>query len=249
MKTTNDEIRVKYHNDMNYIRYVKFTQTDFDFFMAICSQVRNKGEREVEISYDDLMDLVQWDRSKGIRKFTRQLEGMSEKLLGLSITNRHYDGFDMVSVFTRFNASEQTKKLTVKVNQDSLYFLNDLRKNFTSIELKEYVELNGKYAKQIYSQIKQRYNLKDHFWQINISDLQKLLVVPETYPPKKLNSKIVFPAVETIRECKGLESLQLTIVKGRERGGPVEAYRFDWGTGKEGETFDDTELPEVIPFE
>ena len=116
MKTTNDEIRVKYHNDMNYIRYVKFTQTDFDFFMAICSQVRNKGEREVEISYDDLMDLVQWDRSKGIRKFTRQLEGMSEKLLGLSITNRHYDGFDMVSVFTRFNASEQTKKLTVKVN-------------------------------------------------------------------------------------------------------------------------------------
>ena len=44
---------VKYHNDLNEITFQKFNQVDFDFFMVLCSKLRDSQNNEVTISKDD----------------------------------------------------------------------------------------------------------------------------------------------------------------------------------------------------
>lgn len=45
---------VKYNNYMNSLKFGKFTSTDFNFLMALCSKLRDKDISEIVISFDEL---------------------------------------------------------------------------------------------------------------------------------------------------------------------------------------------------
>ena len=219
---------VKYNNDMNTVRFINFKQIDFDLFMAVCSQMKNKADNVVVLQFDYIMDLIKWDRSTSLKRFELQLKGLSSKLGRLNIVQQDNDGFKQFNIFPTFEVSRTKRTLTVRVNPDLMYFLNNLRSNFTSMDLMEYVDLSGKYTKQIYAQLKQRYHLRDHFWQIDSDKFRELLVIPDSYETKTITQKILNPAVEALRHCKGFEDLTLEVIRDKAPGAPVKSYRFQW---------------------
>jgi len=220
---------VRYYNDMNTMKYVNFTQTDFDFFMAICSQVKNQNDKLVVLDYEYLMELTKWNKEKGLRRFNEQLISMSRKAASLSVVRRDGSGFQLFTLFAKFVGDTENKKLYVQVNTEFTYFLNNLQRNFTSFELEEYVGLNGKYPKMLYSQIKQRYNLRGKFWKIGVSELRELFVIPKSVETKKIYHLIIKPALDAVKTCRGMENLHLDILKDCKPGSPVKAYLFTWG--------------------
>lgn len=222
---------VKYDNLMNELSFRGFEQRDFDFLMALCSRMRNLGEEEQKFSYEYLMKLVDWDRSQKIERFHKDLGRMNKKLLSInaSVILDEKEGREVDFVlFYNFERNLSKRELTVSVNKRFMGLLNSLSSNFTKFELSEYVHLDSRYSKQIYTQLKQRYRLRQHFWRPTVEELRTVLSIPESYTTKRLYTLLIEPSIETIKKCKGFEKLKCEVVRDHKRGRPVIGYYFTW---------------------
>lgn len=220
---------VKYDNYLNRLRFDGFTDKDFSLFMAICARMRDLGEEKQVFDYKYLMELTGWDKSQRIDLFHDDLKRMSEKLLKVCATvDLNENEFVSFVLFTTFKGDKQKRTLTVQVNKDFKFILNALTANFTRFELAEYVSINGRYAKMLYQQLKQRQKLKGHFWQVDVDELRHVLDVPEKTTLRDLMRDILKPAMDIIRTCKGFSELEIEVIKESRRGNPIKAYRFTW---------------------
>ncbi len=225
---------VTYDNRMNKLSFVGFEDKDFDLLMCICSRMKNLGEAEQTFDYDYLMELVGWDKTQNISVFHEKLKGMCDKLRKVGATfDISEDEFISFNLFDVFTGNKQKRTLRVGVNKKYMYILNNLVGNFTSFELKEYVRLSGRYPKQLYAQLRQRYKMQGHFWQVDIDELRAVLSIPESYHAKEITAKVIEPAVEVIRSCKGFGELEVEVLRSRRRGRPVTGYRFTWTEDKQ----------------
>ena len=109
---------VKYDNDMNTVQFVNFTQVDFDLFMAICSQVKNKEAQQVVLSFDYLMSLIKWNKTIGINRFLDKLLNLRKKYA----YGEQVDYFDRPDVigFVRKGDFEHTNSGLAVVMTDKL---------------------------------------------------------------------------------------------------------------------------------
>ena len=220
---------VRYDNYMNNLKFKGFTQTDFDLLMALCARMRDLGEEKVDFDFDYIMELIQWDESQNLELFMQALQSMNEKLAGVTASvDISADESITFVLFTTFRRNRKKRTLTVSVNPEFKFVLNELSRNFTRFELAEYVRLDGRYAKQLYAQIRQRYRLKAHFWQPTVEEIRHVLSIPDTYTTKRIYTLILEPAVQTIKSCRGMSDLSLEVVRSKRRGRPVLGYRFEW---------------------
>ena len=97
------------------------------------------------------------------------------------------------------------KILTIKTNPEFAYILNDLTKNFTRFELREYVALDGKYSKMIYQHLRQY--RKTGWWNITVEDIRRELAIPDSYANKYIMDKVIKPSIEVLKSCKGFSDL------------------------------------------
>lgn len=225
---------VKYNNDLNKLEFKGFEQEDFDLLMAICARMRDLDEEVQIFEYSYLMDLVNWDKTQRVKLFDDALKRMNNKLATIKADIILKDGREATLVlFPTFIRDSKNRTLEVSVNPRFKFILNDLTANFTRFELKEYVDLEGRYAKQLYTQIKQRYRLKGSFMEVSVDELRQMLSIPESYSVKEITRSIVVPAATLIKSCKGLHELEITIIKAARRGCPVKGYRFTWTAPKQ----------------
>ncbi len=222
---------VKYDNLLNALSFKGFEQRDFDLLMALCARMRDLGEDEQTFDYEYLMKLVDWNPKDPVERFHKDLRRMNEKLLTVnaSVILDEEEGREISFVlFHTFERNLKKRLLIVSVNKKFMGLLNELSRNFTRFELAEYVHLDGRYSKQLYAQLKQRYKLKNHFWRVSVDELRKALSIPDSYTTKRIYTLLLEPAVTSIKKCKGFEKLTLEVVRERKRGRPVTGYYFTW---------------------
>ena len=222
------KLEVRYNNDMNTLRFKEFTQVDYDMLLCVCYQMNGLGTKEIEINYETIMDLMQWDEAKGIKLFQEEVFRVSEKLAAVKGVFKNEERFRIFNLFQSFEGDIKRRTLKVQVSKDFMYILNDLQRDFTKIELKEYIQLDSKYAKTMYMQIKQRYKLNGHFWQPTIEEFKTVMDIPEKLKNKYVMDDIIKPTIDILRTCKGLSDLEVEVLKARRKGSPVMGYRFTW---------------------
>lgn len=223
---------VKYDNVLNRISFTNFDEKDFDLFMTLCSRMRDLGEEKQVFEYDYLMDLIQWDRSQSLDKFHEELKKMSEKLriIGatVDISDDEWVSFDLFPVL---RGNKKKRILTVQVNPEFKYVLNDVTKNFTRFELSEYINLSGRYSKQLYQHLKQY--RRTGYWKVSVDDIRRELSIPETMPTMHILTKVLNPSITTIKSCKGFNRLNVEVIRSPRRGRKVEGYKFTWTAQKQ----------------
>lgn len=220
---------VRYNNDLNTLRFKDFTQLDYDMLMCVCKQMKGMGAKEVKISYDTIMELMQWDEQRnGIKEFQDLVYRVAYKLSDIKGAYKDERRFKISNLFQDFEGDIKTRILKVRINPQFVYLLNDISNNFTKFELREFLSLESKYAKTMYMQIKQRYKMQGHFWQPTLEELRHVFDIPEKYEPKIITRDIVLPSVEILRSFRGLEDLEVEPIKAKRRGSPVIGYRFTW---------------------
>lgn len=244
------KLEVRYNNDMNTLRFKDFTQTDYDMLLCVCYQMNGLGTKEIEINYETIMDLMQWNKTNGIKEFQEEVYRVSDKLASTKGVFKNEKRFKIFNLFQSFDGDIERRTLKVQVSKDFMYILNDLQKDFTKIELKEYIQLDSKYAKTMYMQIRQRYKLNGHFWQPTIEELRTVLDIPEKYTPKIITRDVINPTIELLRTCKGLSDLEVEVIKARRKGSPVVGYRFTWTPNGQikGQMDADEGLAEMIKY-
>lgn len=223
---------VKYHNHINDLSFKNFSDYDLNFLMVICAKMKDLGEETQYFEYSKLMELLDWDMSKSIDVFHKDLKRMSEKLRHVGATiDLDPDRFTAFNLFSDFEGDKKKRTLTVRVNPKFKYILNDITKNFTRFELSEYVHLEGKYSKLLYQHLKQY--RKSGWWQVSLEDFKRELAIPDSMPTMNITSKVIKPSVELIKACKGFSDLAYEPIKSKRRGSRIEGYKFSWTADKQ----------------
>lgn len=218
---------VKYNNEMNEISFKGFTENDFNLFMAICARMKELGETTQQIDYSYIMELVNWDKKQRIDLFHEELKRMSDKLKAIGATiDVSPDEFVSFNLFDVFRGNRKKKILTVKVNPEFRYILNDFNKCFTRFELKEYISLDGKYSKLLYQHLKQ-YRTQG-WWKVKIEDFRYEMAIPDTYANKHVMDKVIKPSLSVLRSCRSFKDLEVEPIQSTGRGRALTGFKFTW---------------------
>jgi len=223
---------VKYNNYMNELSFKDFSDYDLNFLMVICAKMKDLGEETQHFDYRKLMELLDWDMSKSIDVFHKDLKRMSEKLRHVGATiDIDPDVFTAFNLFSDFEGNKKKRELIVRLNPRFKYILNDLTRNFTRFELAEYVHLDGKYSKLLYQHLKQY--RKAGWWQTSVDDLRRELSIPDSMPTRNIIPKVLNTSVELIKTCKGFSELHVEVIRSSRRGRAVIGYKFTWTADKQ----------------
>lgn len=199
------EMMIKYHNNLNKIALKGFNQRELGIFFAICSIMKEKGIQELEISFSELEQIVGIS-FKDKSELVDYIRNMSRKLLDLKIESSENGVFINFVLFRTLITDTNTEKLTIRVNEDFAYILNDLTKHFTLFELKDFNQLNSIYAKHLYRLLKQfKYT---GMFKIEISEFRRLFDIPISYRMTDINRRVLTPAMNEVSQF--FTSLSLT---------------------------------------
>lgn len=186
---------IKYHNNLNKIALTDFNQRELSIFFTACSIMKEQGTNELEISFIELEKLIGIS-FKDKNELVKYVRSLSDKLLKLK-TNIENDGLYITFVlFRTFVIDTNRNMLTIKVNEDFAYILNDLTRNFTLFELQEFNALGSTYAKHLYRMLKQfKYT---GYFKIEMSEFRRLLDIPEKYRMCDINKRVLAPAINEV---------------------------------------------------
>ena len=212
---------VKYHNELNEVRLSGFVQTDLDMFMMLCARMRDQGTDELSFTFAELKETLS-PSNRTDAEFLRDLDRMRRKLGGVTVSFRSGDVKTTFSLFPTLRQDEGRRILTVSVNKDFAYLLNEVRKNFTVFELQEFIRLEGRYSKNLYKLLKQYRSTGEY--KVEAGELRRLLDCPEGYPNKEFMRTCLNPAIRELSAC--FPGLAVEAIRGAERGRPVKEYRF-----------------------
>ena len=82
---------VKYHHELNTIPLRKFTPVEMNLFFSIVSRMREKGDKTVRFTFDQLKDLSNYKATANVR-FVDDLKTTYEKILSLRFGRRSESG-------------------------------------------------------------------------------------------------------------------------------------------------------------
>lgn len=191
MKEKDKEV-VRYNNDLNNKTYLKnFNALELNFFMAICSKLKKQGTDEVIFSFNELKKKIEYDTSHNTDNFINKLRSTNRKILNSICEIETKDYIDQFVLFPTFRISKKAGTLTVKINQDYAYLLNDFS-NFTEFGLANFIKLSSKYVKLLYKELMQFKSTGKLF--LTIEDFRKKLDIPDSYSFSKVRDRILVPS-------------------------------------------------------
>lgn len=216
---------LKFHNDLNKIRFLNFNLYDYKIFFVVCVRVLEKNEDLIEIDFSELKEVLELTKSKTVTD--TYLENIiletSNKLskINFNIENRFFKGFS--TLFTDFYIPKTgEKKLYVKVNEKTKYILNDLVRNFTLANLQILNSLTSKYTYRLYLLLKQFENIEDknkyqkdgklYCWRnFEIENFKELMDIPKSYRMRDIDRQVLESSQEQLKPY--FEDIFITKVK------------------------------------
>lgn len=195
MKEKDKEI-VRYNNDLNNKTYLKnFNALELNFFMAICSKIKEQGTVEVNFTFNELKKKIQYDRetTRNTDNFISKLRSTNKKILNSICEIETKDYIDQFVLFPTFRISKKNGTLTVRINQDYAYLLNDFS-NFTEFGLANFIKLSSKYVKLLYKELMQFKSTGKAFFKME--DFRKKLDIPDSYNFSKVKDRILLPSIK-----------------------------------------------------
>lgn len=207
---------------MNSLKFTDFSQVDMNFFMTLCGLLKNKDTCKIDFSFDVLRKLSGYKKSNSVNQFVNDLKKMNEKLMHVTCNLETKTEIVMFVLFPTFRIDIENQLLTVSINKDFKFILNELTKNFTRFDLQEFINLSSKYAKILYHLLKQ-YRSTGHY-EVPVEKLRELTGCPEGYSNKQFMQNIILPSVKNLQNC--FQNLRCETKYAHRRGKPVSGYIF-----------------------
>ena len=214
---------VKYNNHMNLINFDSFTATDFNVFFALCSIFKEKGDTCITLSFSEIKRLIDY-KSTSQERFIEDLNTMNTKLQQVNSKTKVNNITLSLILFPTYIIDENKKTLSIRINPDFAFLLNDLTSHFTLFELKEFVGLKSKYSKTLYRMLKQWRSVG----QYEINDLDKfkaMMDIPASYSNSRITARCITPAITELTETKSFEDLAVRPIR-KGIGGTICGYIF-----------------------
>ena len=222
---------VKYNNEMNKIAFTGFSARELNVFYTLCSLMKEKGTNEIKLSYEKLIELSNLKDSRLTEEEqTKLFEEMYKNLLKLTFGFDDGDNIIYFNLFNRFHLTRSKKEISIKVNEDYSYVLNNLAGNFTRFELLEFNSISGEYPKMLYRHLKQWKTTGK--WVVQIDEFKKLFDVPKSYRMSNIDQKILKPSIKELTKIEDFKNLRVKKIDKLDspagKGKPVDKLLFEF---------------------
>ena len=255
---------VQYHNDLNRIAIGKLNALEQNLLFKILTKIKEYWElskNTIWIPIDEFRDLDK-DYRLNNEDFLNLFNSLKEKFFKLDFTII-YDEKKVINGIEKQVTAEKTTNLfnnmiiyyekdqadpifsilsflgvELEINPTFKYILDNLTKDFTELELKEFIGLSGKYAKTLYRLLKQfRYTGKLTVYSSKWDEFREIMDIPKSYQISDIDKRILKPALKELSAERNLfnekrpifENLTYKKIKdpkGRGRGGKVIGIEF-----------------------
>lgn len=211
---------VKYNNNMNQVSFRNFNPTELDLLFTICSNLKEKGVNEVTYSFDKLKELSNYE-AKDKQRFLVDLQSTYDKLIQLPFKIEDENKIIKFVLFTRYIIDKNEDTVTIKVNDDFSFILNELTSNFTRFELAEFTGLNSSYSKTMYRLLKQFRTTG--YYKVSIDEFKHLFDVPKSYQMTNIDKRILVPIQKELE--KHFNNLRVNKIKAK-KGNKIAYLEF-----------------------
>lgn len=186
-----NNIRIYYKNELNSIALKDFNPIEIDLFFTILSQMRDKGTKEQVFTFYELRKLSNYNKSNSVESLVNDLETTYNKLIKLNVKIGTSKKWTRFVIFTKYIVDLEKQEITISLNDEFYYLINQLTDNFTRLELEELLNLKSIYSKNAYRLLKQyRATGKAIF---TIEKFRELLDIPESYEMANINQRVIEP--------------------------------------------------------
>ncbi|EOW6338801.1 MULTISPECIES: replication initiation protein [Enterococcus] len=215
---------VKYHSELNTIPLRKFSPVEMNLFFSIVSRMRDRGDKTVRFTFEQLKDLSNYKATANVR-FIDDLKDTYEKILSLRFGRRSESGlsYEMFVMFTEFkiDGDADVPYVDIRIYEKALPLLNSLDE-WTRYSLQQFNELQSSYSKTMFRLLKQ-FRTKG-FVYFSKEDFHELLDIPESYKQADIDKRVINPIRQELTAIFNGLSIKKRYRKGR--GKPVAGYQF-----------------------
>lgn len=220
---------VKYANAFNNQGLREFNAVNLDILMSICSRMKEQQDNEITLTFSELKKLMCCEKNISNAELAQRIIETNKKLLALNFAYEDKDEYIQFNLFSCFKTNLKEAKLTVAVNKQFAFLLNNLGSNFTRFELSSYMKLKSSYSKEAFRRLKMFRNTG--IWRVNVNDFRRLLDIPDSYKTN-INSKVIKPIMNELEPIIGLKVKPIyssEIKRGRKK---IIAYEFTFNKEK-----------------
>lgn len=215
---------VKYHHELNTIPLRKFSAVEMNLFFSIVSRMRDKGDKRVRFSFEELKELSNYKPTANAR-FVKDLEKTYDKLMDLRFGRTSKDGLysERFVLFGYFeiNGKADEPYVDIQIFEKAIPLLNNLE-HWVRYSLQQFSELQSSYSKTMFRLLKQcRTAGKVYFEK---EDLYELLDIPKSYRESNIDQFVFTPIKQELTPI--FKGLSITKHHAKKRGRPVIGYTF-----------------------
>jgi plasmid replication initiation protein len=228
--------KTRYENTINTIPMRLWTSEEQDFFFGILTQLKDEKTNKLTFDKYQLKEFANY-ANEHHKDFFRTINSLSEKILSLRYREETTHSLKVMVLFTVFdmtwNDNLTDMSLTLALNPEYDYILNQIELNYTDFPLEEFTQLRSTYAKTMYRYIKQ-WRKNGRMGGFGISDgeipkerLFEMLAVPASMQrADNFKNKVLKPIIDELTPL--FEGLKVKPIKARKVGNPIIAYKFSW---------------------
>lgn len=233
---------VKYENRVNALPLSGFSAVELNLFMMLCANAKDRGQDLIELEYVEIKKKLGLEKQTD-KYFHNELYKMVGKLSKINCSFMNENEFVAFNLFSTFSGNLKLKTLTVRVNIDFQFLLNELTKNFTRFELSEFVQLESKYSKNLYRLLKQY--RKTGTYTVEAEKFRELMDCPKSYQNMYFMRDCVNVAIKELSQGY-FAGLKVEPIRAHKRGAPIVAYKFTFKPSKDvpGQRYMDLEKPQ-----
>ena len=198
---------VKYHNDLNKLKFYLFGELEQNILMGVFLNARFHNTKEFILNADDIAKFLP-QRNPSKQEIFNRVMSLRENLFKIDYTHEikldngliELSFYNIFSVFTLVYTTEnrEFEYLKIKISDDFSYLIHNLTKHFTQFELEEFLFLRGKYPKILYRLLKQ-FRLTGYFiatWE----KFKEKMGIPLDMRNATIEKQILKPCVEKLSQ-------------------------------------------------
>ena len=190
----------------------KLTEIEQKIVLTLISLVE-PGDTKFRSFTFAIKDFIKLIGAKSEKRY-RELENITATLLSKVHHIRFEDGLTQVQWLSRADYNYKQGTITLTLNEFLEPYLLDLKREFTSYQLKNVSKLKGHYAIRIYELLKQYERLKERMF--DLDDLRHKLGTEDIYPAyANFKQRVLVPAQKQINQKSDIDIIFKEIKEGR----------------------------------
>ncbi len=214
---------IRYNNSMNTVPFGKFKEKELDLFFSICFKLKEQETKELVLNFSELKELSQYE-NRNLERFVKDLKSTYDKMLALNFTIGCSSNFTKFVLFTKYSINSSLRIVSIKVNEEFRYILNELTGNYTKFELMDFVALKSGYSKNVFKLLKQWEQVGKY--EVTIEEFRRILDIPVKYRMSEIDKKVLTPVMEELPQ----HFLNLNLKK-IKTGRNISKLLFTWAKG------------------